>query len=108
MFVIKIFIIFYGFCWFLIFVVNELGIWLENMLEIVWNVYVYVIDLVYLLKISFSIVFKINFVDNYNFIILINFLIFIFWFIFLLNICELLWIRKKKSIVFGRKVFDSI
>lgn len=34
-FVIKIFIIFYGFCWFLIFVVNELGIWLENMLEIV-------------------------------------------------------------------------
>lgn len=35
MFVIKIFIIFYGFCWFLIFVVNELGIWLENMLEIV-------------------------------------------------------------------------
>lgn len=110
MLAIKTSIIFYGLCWSLTFVANELGTWLENMLEIVWNVHVHVIDLLYLLKTSFRIIFKINFVDNHNFITLTNFLIFISWFISLLNTCESLWIRKKKSIliVFGRKVFDSI
>lgn len=99
MLAIKTSIIFYGFCWSLTFVANELGTWLENMLEIVWNVqvHVHVINLLYILKTSFSIVFKINFVDNHNFITFTNFLIFISWFISLLNTCESLWIRNKQK-----------
>lgn len=72
------------------FVANELDTWLENMLEIVYNLlrHVHVINLLYLLKTTFSIVFKINFIDNHNFITLTNFLIFISWFLSLLNKCE--------------------